>query len=75
MAIQTINESSFIFLPDPLDPEPQSSKPIQVLPQDLSFEIGEEQLAAEMHAQLLRSPVAKTTLVIDTEELESVYQN
>lgn len=74
MTIQIISGSNSGFSPDVLDTALQSLKPLRVSPQDFSFEIDEELLAAEIQEQLLCSRVDQASTLIDTNELDSVYQ-
>lgn len=74
MATQTVRESISIFSPVLHDPDPRTIKPLRVSPQDLNFEIDEEQLAAELRAQLLYNRVDHILALIDVEELANVYQ-
>jgi hypothetical protein len=74
MVIQILNESSYIISFVHHEPNPQTMKPLRVSPQDFNFEIDEEQLAAEIQAQFLCNWVDQTFSLIDTEELENIYQ-
>ena len=74
MAIQTVRETNCMASLILHDPDPQPMKPLQVSPQELNFEIDEEQLAAEIKAQLLCNRVDPTPDLIDVEELANIYQ-
>jgi len=74
MAIQMVNESNCIFSLVLIDPYPQTIKSLRVSPQEFNFEIDEEQLAAEIRAQLLCNRVDQTLALIDVEELANIYQ-
>jgi len=48
--------------------------PIEFSPQDLGYEINEDDLASEMLAQLPDDLLGQTTPEVDPEEFESIYK-
>jgi len=58
------------FLTSPLHPNGSD----RVFPQDLGYEINEDDLASEMLAQLPDDLLGQTTPEVDPEEFESIYK-
>jgi hypothetical protein len=75
MTIQTLTEPelAFAFFTFEFQTDCQALDRLQATPQDLGYEVNEEELAGEMLAQLQRSPVDQTAPEIDPEEFETIY--
>ena len=75
MTIQTfclINPLLAFFTQD-AQLDPGSSIPLRATPQDLGYEISEEELAKEMLAQIQTYPAYRTVLEDNLEEFEKIY--
>jgi hypothetical protein len=66
-----LNCNPFAFL---LQPHPQSVHGLQTCPDDLGYEINEEELASELHAHTTGEPVDRAILEVDPDESESIYR-
>lgn len=54
--------------------ESHTGRPLQTSPQDLGYEISQEELACEMLAQVHDNPVDQAVPEVDPEQFETIYQ-